>query len=324
MSEYTKEAPSAQARAEAAAWIARLHGSNRTREAELGLRQWLADSPENAAAFEFLTDTWERSLRLRPTPVEVMGKVDRIGLRLSWSRALLATAAIAIVAVLGTALYLHTEGVTTGIGEQRTIALEDGSRVFLNTNSHIVVHYNKQLRRIELDQGEALFEVAKHPDRPFVVTAGSREVRALGTSFVVRREVNQLSVTLVEGMVSVSPPPQDSGSPKPEAPAVVTLSPGQRLTLDGAGARKIDRPAVDRLTAWQRGQIVFDDTPLEQAVAEMNRYSALPIHVESGAAQAVRVSGIFRAGDSENLARALARTHGLEVTQGANEILIGR
>ena len=85
--------PSAAARAEAAAWVARLHGPNRTQEVEAGLRRWLADDPEHAAAFELLTDTWEKSARLRRRPIEQVATWERRGLRISFARAALSTAA---------------------------------------------------------------------------------------------------------------------------------------------------------------------------------------------------------------------------------------
>src|SRR5579862_5107295 len=159
-----KPKPSAAARAEAAAWVARLHGPNRTPEVEAGLRRWLADDPEHAAAFELLTDTWEKSAHLHRRPAERVASWERVGFRISFSRAALATIATAVLAVIGTIFYLHSDAVTTGIGELRTVALDDGTRVHLNTNTRVRVHYDKHLRRVTLERGEALFEVAKRPD----------------------------------------------------------------------------------------------------------------------------------------------------------------
>ena len=342
--------PSAATRAEAAVWVARLHGPNRTPEVEAGFRQWLSEDTERAAAFELLTDTWEKSARLRRRPSEVIGSIERLGFRLSFSRAALATLVIAVAAGIGTALFLHTDGFETRVGEQRTLNLEDGTRIYLNTNSRALVHYDKQARRVELEKGEALFEVAKHPGWPFIVTAGDRQVRALGTAFIVRRDAGQLAVTLVEGKVTVSdaesesqqrtgfttpkvstksrPIPEGTRSTKQSgtggggAGEVYTLSPGERLTFAAEQPPKLDQPPLDRVTAWQRGQVALDNTPLEDAVAEMNRYSKARLAVEDAAAKTIRVSGIFRAGDSDNFAQAVAKTYGLTVLEKQNEILL--
>jgi transmembrane sensor len=327
---------SAPARAEAAAWIARLHGPNRTPEVEAGFRRWLAEDPERARAFELLTDTWEKSARLRRRPLEEVVSWERPGFRMSFSRAAIATAAVAVLAVLGTVLFLQRAGVTTGVGEQRTLALDDGSRVYLNTDTRAIVQYDDDVRLIELKRGEALFEVAKRADWPFVVIAGDKQVRALGTSFVVRRDDDTVAVTLVEGKVTVedladSSEPADrklreqaQGSASDDSSdrvrrrartlkEEVLLSPGERLTLTGTSDPKIDQPAIDKVTAWQRGQVALDHTPLADAVAEMNRYSRVRLVIEDAAVAAIPVSGIFRAGDSGDFARAVARTYGLGV-----------
>jgi len=203
------------------------------------------------------------------------------------------------------------------------------------------VHFDKQLRQVELEKGEALFDVAKHPGWPFVVTAGDRRVRAVGTSFVVRRDAKNLAVTLVEGKVTVAPMhsvPQGrmTQSAAPPAPgldnqsqflqagaeSVFTLSPGQRLLFAPSKPPKVDRPSLERVVAWQRGQVAFDNTPLVEAVAEMNRYSTVRLVVEDPAAAAIRLSGIFRAGDSANFAQAVARTYQLQVREVASEIVL--
>jgi transmembrane sensor len=323
------EKPSAALRAQAAAWVARLHGPNRTDEVEAGLRRWLAESPEHAAAFELLTDTWEKSARLRRRPVERVASWEKVGFRMSFSRAVVAVAAVAVLAVLSTLSYLHTDAVVTAVGEQRTLTLEDGSRVYLNTNSRAIVHYDKKLRGVQLETGEALFEVAKRPEWPFVVTVGDRQVTALGTSFIVRQDDHDLAVTLVEGKVTVSPiahaTTDASAVPRRTsdgAAAIFTLSPGQRLTFAKSDPPKVDRPALERVTAWQRGQVAFDNAPLADAVAEMNRYSTVRLSVEDPSAAALRVSGIFRAGDSANFAQAIAKSYRLQIRNETDQVIL--
>ena len=340
--------PTPAARAEAAAWIARLHGPNRTRRWRRGGAVGWRRTRSAAAAFELLTDTWEKSARLRRRPVEHVASWEQPGFRMSFSRVALATMATAVLAVVGTVFYLRGDGLATGVGEQRTLTLEDGTRVYLNTDTRIAPHYDKQERRIELERGEALFEVAKRPDWPFIVRAGDRQVRALGTAFVVRLsrapkgqgEENDLSVTLVEGKVTVSPvstledaksrrstssPPSakpPSGNLAAARVEVITLAPGQRVTFSGVESPKLDQPALERVTAWQRGQVALDNTPLAEAIAEMNRYSRVQLVIQDPRLAAIPVSGIFRAGDSEDFANAVAKTYRLQVVGQGDEILL--
>jgi len=318
MSHALPDAPekrSAAARAEAAAWIARLHGPNRTLEVEAGLKRWLAESRDHAAAFELLTDTWEKSARLRRHAFEQRNT----GIRLSLSRAALAGVAIAILTVVSTLLYLRDDGLTTAVGEQRTVTLSDGTRVSLNTNTHLRVRYDRGTRRVELDRGEALFEVAKRPDWPFIVSTGTREVRALGTEFIVRKDEEGLSVTLVEGKVTISPPTSPVTVPSDAQP----LTPGERFTV-GAGDHtpRLDRPPLDTVMAWQRGQVALDSTSLSSAVAEMNRYSATRLVIADPQTAQIPISGVFRAGDSEDFARAVARICHLELRFERHTIIL--
>jgi transmembrane sensor len=315
--------PSASARAEAAAWIARLHGPNRDANVEEACRRWIADDPERAAAFELLTDTWDKSGQLPRRPIEKVRNWELRGFHLSLPRALLATCAIAVIAVGITVLCLRTDGVSTVVGEQRTLTLQDGSRVYLNTNSRAVVRFDRQARRVELEKGEALFEVARNSALPFIVTAGDRQVRALGTAFVVRRDPQHLAVTLVEGKVAVS---GDSASAGPGGPAVdiFTLDPGQRVTFTKGQPPTLDRPRLEKVTAWQHGQVPLDNTTLADAVSEMNRYNRVQLVIEDPHVATIRISGIFRAGDTENFVQALVRTYHLQVQdRGSGVIAVG-
>ena len=339
--EPRNQRPSAAARAEAAAWVARLHGPNRTKEVDAGLRRWLADDPEHPRALELLTDTWEISRRLRRRPMEQVMSWELVGFRLSVSRALLATVATAIVAVIGTIYFLHTDVISTGIGELRTLTLQDGTRIQMNSSTRLAVHYDKSLRQVSLESGEAYFEVAKDPHWPFMVSVDGNRIRDIGTQFDVRRQGKVLTVTLVEGKVTVTPPSKDAwpASPLKEASqhvrgndlAVVfpnaddktfTLTPGERLTLAPTRIPKIDRPPLDLVTAWAQGQVVLDNTSLAEAAAEMNRYSRQKILLEDPATSAIRVSGIFKAGDSTDFAAAVAKSYRLTVRAGSDTITL--
>lgn len=197
------------ARAEASAWITRLHGPNRTPEMEQGFQRWLRERPENAREFEGLTEVWE--LVAGGAPARGVPRLERweqsaearerkvlreTQRRYQWrAKGTWKVAAMLLVsmgALLVTALQIWPgPRYVTGIGEQRILQLDDGTRVSLNAGSRLSVEYDEKARRIRLDSGEALFEVAKDLRRPFIVAAGDDRITALATSFVVRRDADR-------------------------------------------------------------------------------------------------------------------------------------
>jgi transmembrane sensor len=313
--------PTPEQFAEAAAWMARLRGPNRTSQFERGFHRWLDAKPEHRVAFESMTNAWEVSGRL-PTPqISRTSRWEQLGYRQGFVRAILAVATLAVLAI-GVVFYVHyARGLVTDIGEQRQLTLEDGSRIFLNTSTRILVRYDKSTRRIELIRGEAQFEVARNPHWPFVVHAGNQEIRALGTSFVVRYSEGTTAVTLVEGKVTVTPvAPAEPAPAEPLPKQAIALIPGQRLIVASASAAAVDEPPLEKVTAWRRGLVDFDNTPLSEAVAEMNRYSTRPITLDSAASGSIAVTGVFRAGDASSFAAALARAYDLDVNETSDAI----
>jgi len=316
--------------AEAGVWVARLHGDDRDDAVEAAFRQWLQAHPLNSRAFELCTEVWEDSLSLRRIVPLATQSAPRVASRLF--RPFVALAATLVAALVLGFFLLQPGGVSTGVGEQRLLTLKDGTRVFLNTATRVVVRYDKSVRRVDLEDGEALFDVAKQFDRPFLVQAGSRRIRALGTSFVVRRDDEQTAVTLVEGRVMVTseaplPPAQSQGKSANDVGAAgiteaFTLAPGQRLTFAAGKKPKQDTPSLDKAIAWRRGQVVLDDTPLSSAVAEMNRYSSVKLVIERPDAGALLINGLFQVGDSASFAKAVAGTYGLVVVERQGTIVL--
>lgn len=311
---------------EAAAWVARLHGPGRNAGVEEGFRQWLKESEEHARAFELVTDSWDEVASLKGaadfTISVPSSETGSSGPPRSW-RVLLATAAVLLVLAAGGLAYYHQffSGVSTEVGEQRMLTLKDGTRVYLNTSTHIVVQFNNKTRHVRLESGEALFEVSKHSDWPFVVTAGDREVTALGTAFLVRRDNGHVAVTLMEGKVAVTPR-EKSPSTDVRSQREAILVPGERLTISTLGQELRDRPSLIKLTAWQHGKVAIDNMTLTDAITEMNRYSVVQLSAEGLDTGELFVSGVFRAGDSESFARAVADTYGLTIRQKYSRIVL--
>lgn len=319
-------------RAEAAAWVARLHSSGRTHALEDGFKCWLQANPAHAQAFELATQAWEiggsipaGALPRIAHPSEDGGVVRRSKPKLlSTSR--LGLAAVLCVGVIGALFMLNPEKstVSTQVGEQRMLTLEDGSRIFLNTDTRLSVHYDKDRRLVQLAGGEALFDVAKNPARPFIVDAGAEQVRAVGTEFVVRRDPHQVAVTLVEGRVRITEQEEtgaaDSAVSAEKQPESLTA--GQRLIFADNRPPALDQPPLDTVTAWRRGEVVLDKTRLQDAAQEMNRYSNVKLVIDDPDTANIRLSGVFRAGDSQRFAQAVAETYHLRIDNQPRRILI--
>lgn len=211
----------------------------------------------------------------------------------------------------------------TRIGEQRLVRLEDGSRITLNSNTLIRVDCCDIERRVRLERGEAYFEVARDAARPFIVVAGDHQVTALGTAFVVRHDGTRTAVTLVEGKVAVSarsPEETTTATKSHDSPRESVLLPGQRLTFSGGAAPRLDEPRLEAVTAWRRGEVMLDRTTLADAVAEMNRYDERMLVIDDPGVAALRISGIYHAGDSEEFAETVARLYGLYVVRQRGRI----
>jgi len=342
--------------AEAAVWVARLHGPSRSRQMERECLAWQARSALHRLAFEGCTDTWQdvAGVTLRTyaratatvvgpvtakdgNPADPRARAGRMAPRrrvLVIAGAAATTATLAGVQVL--APWWKGDRYDTGVGEQRLVVLRDGTRMSLNTSTRVRVDLGRAQRTVYVEGGEALFEVAKDASRPFIVKAAGSEVRATGTAFVVRYmpalagSQEALDITLVEGRVVVRGAAEGSAFSEFESP--VAMVPGERLRVAGrsrgpadAAAMKaqVDRPRMDQVLAWKRGEAIFDNASLLEAVAEMNRYSAIPIRVAGAdALGALLVSGVFKTGDNASFARAVAKLHGLAVRELPDALML--
>jgi len=316
---------SPRARAEAAAWIAKLHGTERTAAVEAGWRQWLGEEPEHAAAWELATDTWSETDNLPSFLPATALSGDRHRAKTGFLRPVLAISA-ACVTLLTVVIFLaHGDSVTTALGEQRTLILPDGSRVELNTDTSLAVQFDEHARTVVLRTGEAYFNVTHDRRRPFVVLAGPRKVIAVGTSFLVRRDMsaeNAVTVTLLEGRVAIAPISAPDVLPSTSIPDVTVLSAGKQWRARRNHPAIVDSPPLDKVTAWMRGQLIFDSTPLREAAREFNRYSDQQIRVTSPDVAAIPIGGVFRIGDSASFAAAVAQSHHLKLITREHELLL--
>ena len=267
-----------------------------------------------------------------------------IELRRSKRRATLGIAAGVVLAVGAALLYVapwsgpddsHLERHFTRIGEQKTIDLDGGSVVTLNTATQLVVDYSEQDRKILLERGEALFEVAKDPDRPFTVELGVRSVTALGTVFNIRKHPERYHVAVLEGAVSLHPLTEEASA---SAPPVSTQ--GESIVIEASTQRRVDEgwvadfevsgnritafqpESMERYAAWRTGMLRFYREPLYQVVQELNRYTRKKILIEDATVMELSVYVAVSVKELDSALNALEQLLPIKVTKHYDRIVI--
>lgn len=277
---------------EAESWIARLGTRTIPLETVEEFARWRSD-PTNAEAYHRAEQLWStagalsddpdikaalsnaetrRPSRIRPREATVLGL----------TAVLAASLAICIFVWQGRGVY------QTDVGELRVFQLTDGSRVRLDTDSRLRVRMSDGRRSVELIEGQAMFEVAHDPARPFVVSTTDASITAVGTVFEVRRIGEETKVVLLAGAIDVDKAGTESA---PER-----LQPNQQSAIS-RGASRVTTVDAAAVTSWTTGNLVFVDTPLAEAVAEMNRYLTDPIILDAPSVAGTSINGVFRSGD---------------------------
>jgi len=277
-----KESLEAQDRAmaQASAWIARL-GGEVTAEDGVAFDAWLGADAGNRAAYRravglmaaFEARAGEVLAQLDafapPAPVRrSAAPARRRATAWRWAAPAggLALAAGLAVAVLPSMLAGPTTvaSYATGKGEhRRNLQLADGSVVDLDAGTRLTVSIGRHERRVTLAEGQAIFDVAHDASRPFVVAAGDRLVRDIGTEFDVEREPGRLAVTVARGRVSVEPTAAGGRA--------IELGAGQRLAIDDAGVGQLTSVDPAETFSWRAGRLVYRGAPLSAVVADLNR-----------------------------------------------------
>ena len=246
-------------------------------------------------------------------------------------RRLFSIAASIVLVTAALATYLLASGgvYATTLGEQRSLALADGSTVQLNSLSRIRVRYSDHERTVDLLQGQALFRVAKDAARPFVVRSDETRVKAVGTQFDVYRKVDGTVVTVVEGSVALTEgrrEPADNNQPNQGSgtalPATIVLAAGEQITVTPNAARRTPHPNLAGATAWTQRQLVFDSASLGDVAGEFNRYNERKLIIDASALGTLHISGVFSSTDPASLIRFLRDRPGLRVTETPTEIRV--
>jgi transmembrane sensor len=306
---------------EAASWRVRLteEGAVATPEFEA----WRSLKPDHERAWAAVDGPWQYvgDQRLAPELIAVrsaaLERARRAG-RARWLdrdayrfKRLAGAAAVAALAAVAGAVYLSERPTLyqTHLAERRVVTLEDGSTLSLDSQSEVSVRYTHNARELVLVRGQARFDVAHDGERPFSVAAADRKVIATCTSFDVDLVNHQVIVTLIEGHVVVLDRHRSGSGVPPEG---VKLDPGERLVAAPHAPPSVQHVDVERATAWQSGQLVFEDETLASAVERVNRYARHPVIVHDPAAAALRFSGVFNETNTQAFVDTVTRYLSLE------------
>lgn len=203
-------------------------------------------------------------------------------------------------------------------GERSTITLTDGTVVTLNSGSRVAIAMAPNARQAKLLEGEAIFEVTHDSQHPFIVETGNYKITVLGTVFNVRKDRDSTEVTLAKGRVRIREEAASTGFHKS-----VTLRPGQQAigTADAITVAEVN--AVD-LMMWREGRVRFRETPISEAVAEMARYTRIPIEAGDLGAADYLVSGTFRTSNVQGFLDAITEAFPVETSSDGRKIVIRR
>lgn len=210
----------------------------------------------------------------------------------------------------------------TALGDVQEVLLPDGSTATLSSDTQLRATLLRRARDIELQQGEAYFQVVSDSRRPFTVRIGDTRVTAVGTRFSVRGELGAdavVRVVVTEGTVRL-----DTGGPSQPAARSALLTAGAVAIVHGGTVRVDSRSPeqAEQVLGWRSGELVFDATPLAEAAAEFNRYNTRRIVIEDPALAQMRVDGGFRTSNVDGFVRLLEVAFDVRAEQRDDSIVL--
>lgn len=326
--------------AEASSWIAQLETGKLTAADEVAFREWIGRSPRHAIELRYLANMSKELDRFSDIAydAELAENLRRARVPEKRSRSILsfeamvggsvaAAVILAFVFVFGQInTQIDTTIYSTAVGEHREFKLPDGSTIELNTDSQIEVSYDRYNRKVRLLSGEAFFDVVPNADRPFWVYADDKNVRVVGTAFMVSLLDSNFELLVTEGRVELASSRSSTVSQVPsntidsldqqslESTALVA---GQSISISDADyfspVQTLSERDQRRELSWQEGLHDFSETSLEEVINQVTRYSQIRIEIIDPELRELKFGGVFRIGDTEPLFDALASAYGVQV-----------
>jgi transmembrane sensor len=314
----SQDTPDKQARDEALWWFVRINSGDATAADRADHAAWMALSVRNRREYAKLSGMWSDLDRIADprthsaaARVAVSGGLSRRGFLAAGSAA--AATVAGYVAFNGLPDVLTSDHYT-GIGERRSITLTDGTKVDLDAATAIALDFNDSSRRLRLVRGRAFFDVAKDAGRPFIVEAAGGSVTALGTRFVVHQWDRAVTVTVEESAVSVASPSREQ----------VRIVAGHNVSYGADRLGSVQTSDVEAESAWRRGKLIFEDRPLSQVIADVNRYRTGTIRVTDESLLNLRVSGIFDVTEPDGVLEAIRSTLPVRVLEITRYLVLVR
>ncbi|CAN7166783.1 FecR domain-containing protein [Pseudoduganella sp. LjRoot289] len=315
---------------QAAAWLARKDGDQWSAAEQAQLDQWLGLATAHRVAYLRLAAAWSKADQLAPgapVPASPPARPDHVLAEAGrptpprFSQWRIAAAILVTVGATAGLLAVRENSsevrYETQLGAHQTHALNDGSKLTLNTATQVRARISRGERTVWLDKGEAYFDVAHDTAHPFVVMSGTNRITVLGTKFTVRREAGGTNVVVVDGRVQV-----ENGQSSSQPPLVlvkhqkVVATPANILKSDESDAR------IEQILSWREGKLVFDQVTLEYAAGEFNRYNKKRLVLADAEAAKLQISGRFDVGNAQGFANLLQRGFGLEVRETNDAITV--
>jgi transmembrane sensor len=282
---------------QAAEWITLLQSGNCTDAEAYAFDDWLSQSEDHRVAYQQLVAFWQELAQIEPhasTELEAARAYlrDHRQTPRKFSKKHGATVLSLLLLIIASPFlwsWLHTQNYQTAKGERASIELSDGSHIELNTDTELSVQYSDSGRKVTLTHGEALFTVIHNAEQPFTVTANNGVIQDIGTRFNVYQQTAKVSVTVLEGEVSVST----------NNTTAHNLKANQQLNYDNNGQiSPITQVDVNNITAWQNKQLIFKAQALSVVIEQLARYHDVQLKIADSKLQTLKVSGIF---PSDNL-----------------------
>lgn len=314
MPESSRQSPAASIRDEALAWFVRMNSGDASADDQARFHAWIAADPAHRRHYEKLGELWTE-LDSLPDPRRPDRSVSHR--RISRRQMLLGSTAVVGFAAVAAPLSGLTTALAadfrTGTGERRTVTAADGTRIELDAGTAIAEEYTPMLRRLRLMEGRAAFSVAADADRPFEVVCREGICRAARGTFVVHKRADDVAVAVESGAVSVA-----AGSTTAEVAA------GQRVAYTAQRLGAVEAMSGDAETAWRRGKLVFVDRPLNDVVADLNRYREGRIVIADRSLATLRLDGIFDTAKPEAALEAICSTLPVRAWRLTNYLVVLR
>lgn len=316
--------------ATASEWIVRLSQGALSVCERHALARWIAEDPQRLKDLNDTKSVWDLAgkaataslgadaLNTAIREYEISRARSRTARRIAvgGSFALAASLALALTTTLDMSrapqLASHSN-VRTPIGQVERYYLPDKSSVTIAADSAVVVDFTPSARRIAIDRGEVFLRVARDERRPFTVTAGAHSVTVTGTKFNVDYDAmhNEIEVAVVEGSVRVGLPPQISGP-------IENLKAGDVVFFKANGDVVRRKISPSQASAWQDGSLYFDQTPVREALLNMNRYASKPVVAMDEKITNLTLSGRFETRDPAAFIYALQEIFGVTAHETDN------